>query len=67
MNMQEIREIAKTIGVKSSRVKKVELIHRIQLKEGNFDCFATATSGECDQLKCSWREDCFASAQKPHN
>jgi hypothetical protein len=37
---------------------KTELIRKIQIAEGNFDCYAMAGSGECDQLKCSWREDC---------
>lgn len=64
MNMQEIRALAKTIGVKSSRMTKEKLIQNIQLTEGNFDCFASAVDGECDQLKCVWRDDCFASAKK---
>jgi len=64
MNMQEIREIAKDMGIKASRLNKVKLVQTIQLSEGNFSCFATATNGECDQLNCSWREDCFAVAKK---
>ena len=64
MNMQEIRVLAKDLGIKSSRMKKVDLIHAIQLTEGNFSCFATATSGDCDQLGCIWRDDCFAAAKK---
>ena len=65
MNMQEIRGIAKDLGIKTSRVKKQNLIQTIQLAEGNFNCFASATNGECDQMNCIWREDCFSVAKKP--
>jgi len=64
MNMQEIRGIAKDLGIKTSRVTKEDLIQTIQITEGNFNCFASATNGECDQMNCKWREDCFAVARK---
>jgi len=64
MNMQEIRNLAKHHGVKPARLTKVELVQAIQHVEGNFDCFASATDGYCDQSACSWRADCFASAKK---
>jgi len=67
MNMQEIREIARDRGIKASRMSKVKLIQTIQLSEGNFSCFASATQGECDQMGCMWREDCFAAAKKLHS
>jgi len=64
MNMQEIRDIARNHGVKTSRLSKVRLVQAIQQVEGNFDCFATAVAGVCDQLDCRWRADCFESAKK---
>ena len=64
MQMQEIRTIAKDIGLKTSRVSKVDLVRSIQSAEGNFKCFATAADGVCDQTGCIWREDCFAAAKK---
>ena len=64
MNMQEIRVLAKNYGIKSSRLSKVNLIKAIQLTEGNFSCFASASNGECDQQQCLWREDCFSAAKK---
>lgn len=67
MKMQEIREMAKDFDIKTSRMSKLQLIHEIQLSEGNFDCFASAIDGECDQAGCIWREDCFASAIKLHS
>lgn len=59
MNLKQIKEIAKSKGVKVGNVKKDELIRAIQRAEGNFDCFGTATAGECDQLNCLWRDDCL--------
>jgi hypothetical protein len=62
MNMQELHVIAKSHGIRPEYMYKIELIRSIQLAEGNFDCFATAKEGRCDQLDCRWREDCFESA-----
>ena len=67
MNMQKIRVLAKDLGIKSSRMSKVSLVKSIQLTEGNFGCFASATHGECDQLHCCWRDDCFSAAKKLQN
>ena len=64
MNMQDIRERAKDFGIKTSKMSKLKLIQAIQLEEGNFNCFASAIDGECDQMACTWREDCFSAAKK---
>lgn len=65
MNMQSVREIAKQRGVTPRKLGKIELIRTLQLEEGNFDCFAKAYAGYCDQFNCLWREDCFSlSAQR---
>ena len=67
MQMQEIRTKAKEFGLKTGKQTKVDLVRQIQVAEGNFSCFATATDGVCDQMDCIWREDCFASAKKKTN
>lgn len=64
MRVTEVRVIAKAMGIKAGNLPKTELIKTIQKTEGNFDCFATAESGECDQTGCCWREDCFKAAQQ---
>lgn len=64
MNMQQVREVAKNFGIKTSRMSKEKLIQSIQLSEGNFSCFSTAVNAECDQTACIWRDDCFATATK---
>jgi hypothetical protein len=64
MKMQEIRAIAKPLGIKTSRMSKINLVRAIQQAEGNFACFATASAGECDQAECIWRADCLALSKK---
>jgi len=59
MKMEEVRSIARSHGIQSAKLSKTELIKSIQANEGNFDCFATAYGGECDQACCLWREECF--------
>lgn len=62
MNMNDVKSMAKDLGItRTVGVKKADLIRAIQEKEGNFPCFATATDF-CDQLNCSFREDCLDNA-----
>lgn len=58
MNMQEIRAIAKKLGVKSSKLKKAELVQAIQSSEGNEPCYERGKSVDCDQKECLWKDDC---------
>jgi hypothetical protein len=62
MKITEISILAKQHGIIPGKLSKTELIKSIQDKEGNFDCYATADTGECDQSGCSWRVDCFDAA-----
>ena len=59
MNLKEIKDMAKSQGIKVGNMKKDNLIKSIQRAEGNFDCFGTAIAGECDQINCLWRGDCM--------
>ncbi len=67
MKIQRVREIARERGLQPGKAEKEELIKAIQRQEGNFDCFATAFDGMCDQTGCQWREDCFAAARSAKN
>ena len=70
MKIQRVREIASEQGLdlgQAGKAGKAELIKAIQIKEGNFDCFATAYGGVCDQTGCRWREDCFSAAKSAKN
>jgi hypothetical protein len=57
MKMQEVREIAKKLSIKTGGMKKTHLIRAIQSEEGNTPCFKTEVN-DCDQTDCSWRGDC---------
>ena len=59
MNIQEVRAIAKSHKIDAAGMAKVDIIHTLQREEGNFDCFATAYDGVCDQMNCLWRADCL--------
>lgn len=58
MKTQEVKQIAKKLGVKSANMDKGELIRAIQAAEGNIPCFSTGKATECGQSECLWREDC---------
>ena len=64
MKLEEIRAIAKSLSIHPGKLSKTGLIKSIQTEEGNFDCFATAYAGVCDQAACSWRVDCFDAARR---
>ncbi len=59
MKMNEVRGLAKSLGINSFGKSKLELIKEIQRKQGNFDCFGTATN-YCDQLECLFRSSCLS-------
>ncbi len=67
MRIEEVRSLARHRGLKPGKLNKVDLIRLLQREEGNFDCFATAVDGVCDQAGCLWREDCFAAARRLHS
>jgi len=59
MKLAEIEKKARVVGIKDTwKYSKKDLIKTIQRKEGNFDCFGTATN-YCDQSACYWRGDCL--------
>lgn len=63
MIIKEIRLIAKTMGLKTSKLTKAGLIHLIQKEEGNYECYATSVVASCMQDNCLWREDCLKSVK----
>ncbi len=63
MTLPEIKKLAQQVGVPATG-NKVDLIKSIQRKEGNFDCFGSATDNFCDQWNCLWRNDCLKPSKK---
>ncbi len=60
MKLTDIRKIAKNMGLKTGKVRKADLIKKIQETEGNFTCFQSALDS-CDQESCCWRSDCLTN------
>ncbi len=60
MKIQEIKKMATSMGIKTGKMKKAEMIRAIQATEGNFPCFQTS-AGFCDQAGCCWRPDCMTT------
>lgn len=60
MKLQKIKAIAKERGVRAENLEKGDLIRAMQRVEGNFDCYGSATSGECDRMNYLWRKDCLS-------
>ncbi|MGB5686029.1 MAG: Rho termination factor N-terminal domain-containing protein [Candidatus Electrothrix sp.] len=61
MNMKQIRKKAAKMGVKAKKMKKADLIHAIQMHEGNSPCFLTGNDS-CDQADCCWKSDCLPTS-----
>ena len=62
MTLQQIRQKAKTMGVKNiTRHKKDSLIKAIQEQEGNSPCFRGIE--DCWEERCLWREECQADGR----
>lgn len=58
MKMPEIKRKAQALGITPGKMKKVELIHSIQIAEGYTPCFGTS-NGECPYTNCCFMEDCL--------
>ena len=58
MSMPEIKMKAKSLGLNPGKMKKTELIHAIQLAEGNTQCFGWS-NGQCPNTACCFMKDCL--------
>ena len=59
MSMPEIRMKAQTLGLTPGKMKKPELIHTIQVTEGNTPCFGRS-DGQCGNSGCCFMRDCLS-------
>jgi hypothetical protein len=58
MKMTDVQTKAKSLGIKPKKLKKADLIRKIQVEEGNSPCFQT-NEPSCNQGDCCWRKDCL--------
>jgi hypothetical protein len=59
MKLEEVKIVAKEMGINPGWMRKSELIRAIQRLEGNDACFGIADPRACGQSSCLWREDCL--------
>ncbi|WP_432737773.1 hypothetical protein [Maridesulfovibrio sp. FT414] len=59
MARKRIEELAEKLHVDIEGLSLVEAVRLLQRLEGNFDCFARAESGFCDQTECLFYEECM--------
>ena len=60
MNMTEIRERAAAVGLTGvGKLRKAELIQKIQQAERNNPCYGAEWRQQCGELACCWRADCL--------
>ena len=60
MRFQEIQRMAKGMDINTYRMKKTDLVHVIQRKENNIDCYGTNRVDYCEEQTCLWRNDCLS-------
>ena len=60
MNITEVRERAAAVGlVGIGKLRKAELIRKIQQAEGNNPCYEADWRHCCAEMFCCWRDDCL--------
>jgi hypothetical protein len=60
MNFNEIKRIAKGMGINTFGMKKADVVRAIQPEENNIDCYATQRVDICNEKACLWRNDCIS-------
>lgn len=63
MNFNEIKRIAKGMGINTYGMKKTDVIQSIQRAENNIDCYGTQRVNTCHEDACLWRKDCISLDQ----
>ncbi len=58
MRINEIKKMAKAMGVRTDRMKKADVIRAVQRAENNIDCYGTQRVEYCKENGCLWRSDC---------
>ena len=58
MKLPEVREKAKALGLIPRNMRKADLIHAIQRREGHTLCFGRS-NGNCPYTDCCFMDDCL--------
>ena len=60
MKFNEIRNMAKGMGINTYGMKKTDVVRAIQREENNIDCYGTQRVDICNEEACLWRNDCIS-------
>ena len=58
MTMPQIQTKARALGIVPGKMKKADLIHTIQSREGNTQCYGKS-NGYCPYNDCCFMKDCL--------
>lgn len=64
MSLKQIEELAERLHVDIEGLSLVEAVRLLQRLEGNYDCFARAESGFCNQTGCLFYIECMENSTK---
>lgn len=64
MKIRELCDVAAPRGIKTTRMRKGDIIRAIQWDEGHFPCFGAAVDGYCDEWVCARRKDCLRESER---
>jgi hypothetical protein len=57
MKFQDNRRMAKGMDINTYRMKKTDLLHAIERKENNTECYGTNRVDYCEEAGSLWRTD----------
>ena len=69
MKLTEVRNVWRSMGqpikrgVNIKKMRKFDLIKKIQVTEGNSACFGSNIARVCGQTDCLWFNDCKRTAK----
>lgn len=58
MTVKQLQKKARKMGINPGRLKKADLIHKIQKAEGNAACYGSGNV-DCMEVDCCFRTDCL--------
>jgi hypothetical protein len=60
MNLNDIKKMAKDMGINTYGMKKIDVVRAIQQAENNIECYGTERVDTCHEDGCLWRNDCLS-------
>lgn len=63
MDIEDIRTIAKRYQINCNCLFKNKIIRKIQMHNGQGNCFSTNHGDSCGYIGCNWREECSAASR----